>query len=266
MFGKKKKNPAVSFTEEQKQQAIYDIFKRENKYELIEDYVLQDGSKHPFALICPGGGYSSVCSFTEGIPYAEELNKNGFSAFILYYHVKKEGRYPVPQQDVAIALQYIFSKADDWNLDKDNYSLWGSSAGGHLVASFCTEATGYKCYGIPKPAALILCYPVVTMGKLTHKGSRKNLLGKNADDQIVKLLSVEKQITGCFPPTFLWCGDMDRTVDPENSKSLAEALEKAQIPCEFHIYQGVNHGASLAKGTSAEGWFNLAIKFWEKYM
>lgn len=266
MFGQKNTNPAVSFTEEQKRQAIHDIFKRENKYELIEDYVLHDGNRHPFALICPGGGYSSVCSFTEGIPYAEKLNQNGISAFILYYRVKKAGRYPVPQQDVARALNYIFSRAEEWNLETDSYSLWGSSAGGHLAASFCAEGTGYPLYNLPRPAALILCYPVITMGKLTHKGSRKNLLGKKADDQLVKLLSVEGQVTDCFPPTFLWCGDMDRIVNPENSKSMAAALEKAKVPYEFHIYPGVNHGASLAQGTSAEEWFNLAVAFWKKYM
>ena len=41
---------------------------RPNQYALKE-YVLRDGKKHPFAIICPGGGYSMVCSFVEGLPY-----------------------------------------------------------------------------------------------------------------------------------------------------------------------------------------------------
>ena len=53
--------------------------------------------------------------------------------------------------------------SDEWNLDMENYSLWGSSAGGHLVASFGTDSMGYKKYNLPKPGAIILSYPVISM-------------------------------------------------------------------------------------------------------
>ena len=33
-------------------------------------------------------------------------------------------------------------------------------------------------HSAPKPTAIILVYPVITMGEYTHKGSRDNLLGK----------------------------------------------------------------------------------------
>ena len=34
-------------------------FWRPNRYGLRK-YLIQDGEKHPFAVICPGGGYSMV--------------------------------------------------------------------------------------------------------------------------------------------------------------------------------------------------------------
>lgn len=241
-------------------QAAGDFWRR-NRWELRE-FVIRDGKKHPFAIICPGGGYSMVCSFLEGLPYAKHLNEQGYSAFVLYYRCRKKARYPAPMDDLARALRDILSRADALNLETEGYSVWGSSAGGHLAASFGTEAMGYAKYDLPKPGALVLCYPVVTMGDKTHLGSRNNLLGKAPDAAMLTLTSVEQQITPAYPPTFVWCGDTDRTVDPENSRMLSEALAENGVPCQFVEYPGVDHGVGLRKGLACEGWFEQAVSFW----
>ena len=38
------------------------------------------------------------------------------------------------------------------------------------------------------------------------------------------------------------------------------------IPTEFHAYDGLGHGFGLGTGTAADGWFDLAVKFWEEQM
>lgn len=238
-------------------------YRHKNEYELVP-FLINDGLKHPFALICPGGGYWMVCSFIEGIPYAEQLNRKGYSAFILYYHVKDKARYPAPQEDVAKAIREIFSKAEEWNIDTRCYSVWGSSAGGHLAASFGTDKMGYKNYDLPKPGALILSYPVITMGELTHEGSRNCLLGNDPNSALIQKTSVEKQIIPDYPPAFLWCGDADRTVNPENSRMMDRALTEAGVEHEFIEYPGVDHGVGLGEGLACEGWFQRAMAFWEK--
>ena len=245
-----------------KMQEIYDRC-RPSKYEL-KKFLIRDGKKHPFALICPGGGYGCVCSFVEGVPFMEELKKKGYSVFILYYHIQEEAKYPAPQEDVARALRDILEHAEEYNVETEGYSIWGSSAGGHLVGSFGTENMGYIKYDLPKPAALVLIYPVVTMGEKTHMGSRENLLGKNPTDEMIDFTSIEKQITENYPPTFVWCGDADDVVDPINSHMLVEALEEKNIPYEFEEYSGVSHGVGLGKGLVCEPWFEKAVSFWEK--
>ena len=242
-------------------QAVRDYW-RPNHYSLKE-YVVRDGKKHPFAIICPGGGYSMVCSFVEGLPYAKRLNAQGYSAFVLYYRCRKKARYPAPMDDLVRALRDILSRADALDLETEGYSVWGSSAGGHLAASFGTEAMGYVNYHLQKPGALVLCYPVVTMGEKTHLGSRYNLLGETPDGDMIALTSVERQITPAYPPTFVWCGDADRTVDPENSRMLAAELEKNSIPHRLVEYPGVDHGVGLGKGLACESWFEEAVTFWE---
>ena len=235
-------------------QRIYD-FHRPNRYAL-KPYLINDGKCHPFAVICPGGGYSSVCSFVEGKPFAEELNKLGYHAFVVYYRTKDKARYPNPHQDLNRAIEEVFAHAEEWKLDTDSWSIWGSSAGGHLAASYCTQK-----WGTPNPSALVLVYPVITMGEYTHKGSRDNLLGKKASPDIIEKLSVEKQVNSDYPPSFIWYGTADDTVAPLNTKMLAEALSRACVPYKVEEYEGIGHGAGLAKGTVAEGWFKHAVEF-----
>lgn len=237
-------------------------FNHPNDYELVP-YLVNDGQKHPFAIICPGGAYGMVCSFVEGEPFAEKLNAMGYHAFVLYYHVREKALYPAPQEDLARAVREVFDRAEEWMLDAENYSIWGSSAGGHLVASFGTEVMGYRKYNLPKPGALVLIYPVVSMGPLSHPDTKLHLLGENPSAEMVEMASVENQVTSAYPPTFLWCGDADQTVPPDNSRMLAAALTAQGIPHEFVEYPGVDHGVGLGTGLVCEDWIEKAVAFWQ---
>lgn len=233
-----------------------------NDYELVP-YLVDDGMKHPFAIICPGGGYGMVCSYVEGEPFAKKLNSMGFHAFVLYYHVREKALYPAPQEDLARAVREVHKRAEEWDLDVRNYSVWGSSAGGHLTASFGTEVMGYAKYGLPKPGTLVLIYPVVSMGSLSHLDTREHLLGASPTQKEVNMTSIEKQVTSGYPPTFLWCGDGDQTVPPDNSRMLAAALQDQGIIHEYVEYPGIDHGVGLAEGLICEDWFDRAVAFWQ---
>ena len=82
-----------------------------------------------------------VCSFVEGMPIAKALNKCGYHAVVAYYRTKKKARFPNPHEDLKRAITDTFSHAEDWNLETDGWSLWDSSAGGHLAASFCSTGS-----------------------------------------------------------------------------------------------------------------------------
>lgn len=238
-------------------EAIYDFWRPNRRG--LKPYLLKDGKKHPFAIIVPGGAYGMVCSYVEGLPFAKQLNKRGYHAIVAYYRVKQKAKYPAPQDDLEWAIREVFAHANEWNLDTENWSLWGSSAGGHLCAGFWTESRG-----VPKPNALILTYPVVTMGDETHARSRMYLLGDDPDPAAVERLSVEKHVTADFPPTYVWNGTADASVDPKNSRMLEAALNDAGVACRHDEFLGVGHGVGLSKGTNAEPWFDRAIAFWEE--
>ncbi|MBR0474823.1 MAG: alpha/beta hydrolase [Erysipelotrichaceae bacterium] len=244
-------------------QSFRDIFLTKNEYKLVDDFVIRDGNTHPVALLVPGGGYGMVCSFIEGVPIARKLNEKGISAFILYYHVRNKAEYPAPMDDLARAVREIMEKKEVYNIDFEDYSIWGASAGGHLAASFGTDNVGYVKYGLPKPAALILAYPVISMDlAITHGGSHDNLLGKKASPEKEEMLSVEKHVHSGYPDTYLWCSLADKVVDPLNSRRMARALAEKGIRYQLRIFDDTAHGVGPGTGTNAEGWIDEAIRFW----
>ena len=217
-----------------------------------------------FLLIVPGGGYYNVCSFVEGFPFAKRCNELGISAFVLQYRTFSGAHYPNPQEDAAQAVRYILEHAEAFDLAGTDYAVCGFSAGGHLAASFCVEQLGYGRFGVPKPQAVLLGYPVITMTDLTHDGSRQNLLAEDAnDDKLRMLYSVEKQVTAAYPPTYLWNCEADDVVPAENSAMLESALRKCGVPVTHEIFPGTTHGWGMGDGTPAQGWFERAIAFWK---
>lgn len=218
-----------------------------------------------FLLIIPGGGYYNVCSFVEGFPIAQRCVQLGISAFILQYRTGQYAHYPNPQEDAGQAVRFLLDNRERFGLKGSDYAVCGFSAGGHLAASFGTESLGYVRYGVPRPQAEILGYPVITMGDLTHGGSRQLLLGENhSSETVAEHWSVERQITGNYPPTFVWNCKEDNAVPAENSAMLEAALTRAGVPVHHEVFPGDVHGWGLGDGTAAEGWLDRAIRFWKE--
>ena len=61
-------------------------------------------------------------------------------------------------------------------------------------------------------------------------------------------------------------GDQDGIANWRVMQARLETMQQAGIDTEFHVYSGLGHGFGLGIGTSAEGWINDAVAFWEKQM
>jgi acetyl esterase/lipase len=203
-------------------------------------------------VICPGGGYGGLAPH-EGQGYAEWLADHGVAGIVLKYRLGSKGyRHPAMLNDAARAIRLTRAKAAEWKIDPKRVGVMGSSAGGHLASTILTHFDG-GTPGDPDPVEQfssrpdigILCYPVITMGPNTHGGSKKNLLGDNPPPELVELLSNEKQVTKDTPPCFLFHTWEDKAVKVENSMAFAEALRKAGVPFDLHIYQKGGHGMGL---------------------
>ncbi len=207
-------------------------------------------------VICPGGGYAGLARH-EGVDYARFLNESGIAGFVLKYRLGSAGyRHPAMLEDAARAVRTVRARATEWRLDPHRIGIMGSSAGGHLASTLLThfdagqaDATDPIERQSSRPDLGILCYAVITMGPFTHEGSKRNLLGDHPSPELVRYLSNELQVTKDTPPCFIWHTWEDKTVPVENALLFAEALRRASVPFDLHIYQQGGHGLGLGTST-----------------
>ncbi|MSR42943.1 MAG: alpha/beta hydrolase [Pedosphaera sp.] len=203
-------------------------------------------------VICPGGGYGGLAQH-EGKDYALFLNHHGIAAFVLKYRLGSAGyRHPAMMNDVIHAIRTVRANAADWKIDPKRIGVMGSSAGGHLASTAVTHFDAGKPDAADpierassRPDLGILCYPVISMGAVTHQGSKNNLLGKEPSAELVKLLSSELQVTKETPPCFVWHTWEDKGVKIENALSFVSALQANGVRFDFHVYEKGGHGLGL---------------------
>jgi len=203
-------------------------------------------------IICPGGGYGHLADH-EGKVYALWLNDLGIAGYVLKYRLGPKYHHPAMLQDATRAVQTVRAHASEWGIDPKRIGIIGSSAGGHLAATLATHFTNGDTSATDpidrvssRPNVAILCYPVITLEEpFMHKGSLINLLGTNPPPGLVEELSAEQHVTSNTPPCFIWTTFEDKTVPAENSFMFAEALRKAHVPFDFHVYQHGGHGQGL---------------------
>lgn len=190
-------------------------------------------------IICPGGGYDLVSLGNEGHDVAKWFNARGVACFVLKYRLPKEaGNGPqAPLDDAHAAILEVRGRATEWGIDPHRIGFIGFSAGGHVAV---TAGTHYDTQ--TRPDFMMLIYPVITMGKYTHAGSQKSLLGLSPDPELVKFYSAELQVTKDTPPAFITHAGDDNTVHVMNSIDFYVALQRAGVPAEMHIYEVGEHG------------------------
>jgi acetyl esterase/lipase len=221
-------------------------------------------------VIAPGGGYQHLSMVHEGSEVAAWLNAHGVAAFVLKYRLGPKYHHPIELGDAQRAIRTVRAHAAEYGVAPDHIGMWGFSAGGHLTATAGTHfdagnaaATDAVEQQSSRPDFLVLAYPVITLeDPYAHKGSRMYLLGPTPAQTDVDLLSAEQHATAQTPPTFLFTTTDDHTVPVMNSVLFYEALLKAGVPAEMHIFQHGGHGAGLAPtNPQLSPWTDLLIKW-----
>lgn len=221
-------------------------------------------------IIFPGGGYESNSITHEGYDVAKKFNEIGVTAFVVKYRIPNDKTMPAkeigPLQDAQMAIKTVRENAASYKVNPQQIGVMGFSAGGHLAS---TAGTHFKSAKITsekridlRPDFMILVYPVISFqNDIAHKGSRDQLLGKDAPKEKIDLYSNELQITSETPPTFLLHASDDEVVVPANSLRFYENLLKNNVKAELHIYQSGGHGFGLNNNTTNDEWF-LRCKSW----
>lgn len=220
-------------------------------------------------IVCPGGGYARLAIDHEGWAVAKKFAETGVTAFVLTYRLPSdaimEDKSIGPLQDAQRSIQLVRQRAKEWGIDTARVGIIGFSAGGHLASTAVTHfnkaVIDNKDNVNLRPSFGVLMYPVITFGPEMHRGSKDNLIGKTPTQEQTDLYSNEKQVTPATPPTFLVHAEDDKTVPVANSIMFYQAMVKAGVKGELHLYQAGGHGFGLVNKTTKEEWFD-ACKHW----
>lgn len=189
-------------------------------------------------IVCPGGGYSIVSSYNEGVYAADWMLEKGITVAVVKYRLPN-GHCRVPHSDVENAFRYCRAHAAEWGVKQ--IGVMGFSAGGHLAGTTSTKWTEEQT----RPDFSVLIYPVITMEQgFTHQGTREKLITKKAEwkEHMAEVYSLETQVTRFTPPTFLALCSDDFVVPAENSLRYYNELINHDVPAEMHIWPKGGHG------------------------
>jgi acetyl esterase/lipase len=224
-------------------------------------------------VVCPGGGYGGLAADHEGTQVAKWFNGLGVSrAFVLHYRLGSAAiTFPTQLIDVQRAIRHVRANAKQYGIDPNRIGIIGFSAGGHLTSMAATmfdeKPEGMTNDAVDqvsaRPDVAAPTYPVISMIEdFGHKGSRKNLLGPNDNDELAKHVSTETRVTANTPPIFIFQTDEDTVVPAENAVSLYLACRKNKVPAELHIYRPGPHGVGLFLGDPVLGTWSGHLRDW----
>ena len=226
-------------------------------------YKSQKKGIRPAVVICPGGGYAILSIQKEGDQIARWYTARGFHAFVLKYRIPnpKAQQEPsiTPLMDAQAALKYVRTHAAEYDVKADKIGIMGFSAGGHLAATASNFFNNPVLEGATpdevRPDFSVLCYPVITFtSPMQHKGSRINLIGKEASQETMKHFSMEYQVTDQTPPTFIIHAKDDTGVPCDNTNMYYDALVEHGVPSRKMLIEKGGHGFGMDRSNPAYGW------------
>lgn len=206
-------------------------------------------------ILCPGGAYLNKSMDSEGEEVAQELNKAGISAFVLWYR-SHPYRAPYMFLDGQRAVRYVGYHADEFGIDPHKIAIAGFSAGGNLAGVEAlvfrdapVEETGYAADEVDAvsgtPDAVGLIYPAISLaddkaiaivaGIDTWNDPAKRAVFGAKYDMISRVQEGDA-------PAFL-CACMDDDVlPPLRLAELAKAYDDHGVQVELHIFPYGGHG------------------------
>ena len=210
----------------------------------------------PAVIVLPGGGYRTLVSEKEGAAEAHWLNAHGVMAFVLQYRLGPRYRFPAPMLDGARAIRYVRSHAAELGVDPKRIGLWGFSAGGHLAGYLATvHDRGNVQSADPvervsdRPDFAILSYARLSMDPTIPRPTNlEALVGDHPSQEMLNAISIERHVTPDTSPCFIFSTTADKQVNSLAATAFYDALKRAGVPAELHIFERGPHGIGLGEG------------------
>lgn len=220
----------------------------------------------PLPLVCwiHGGGWRNGDRANAG-RVTRLVSSGKFAAASIGYRLTDESEWPGQIHDCKAAIRFLRANAETHSLDPDRIAVWGSSAGGHLVAMLGVTGNVDHLEGDIGPHAevssKVTCvvdyFGPTELLKMNEQGSTMDhdgadspegrLVGgaiqENADK--ARDASPIHHVTPDDEPFLIVHGTEDGLVPFQQSVDFREALEKAGVEATLITVEGGGHGRGL---------------------
>lgn len=207
----------------------------------------------PVVICIHAGGFSRGSKDQLSASLLRACLEAGISVVAINYRLLPEGRFPAPMRDGARAVQYLRSKATEWNLDPTRMAATGGSAGGGIslwLAFHDDLADPRSSDPVSRQSTRLSCVVATSaqtsydpvwvrehVGGRTHEnGSLYSLLGLRKEEletekgrSIAREASPIMHVTRDDPPALLLYGGNDEPSDVPgkgiHSRKFGDALQ-----------------------------------------
>jgi len=105
---------------------------------VLDLWIAEGDGPRPLHVYIHGGGWTGGDKFRKGNPQKTWLTKGVSYAAINYRHTP-ESPLPAPVHDAARAIQFLRSKAAEWNIDKNRICLSGTPGTAFTIPSTASK-------------------------------------------------------------------------------------------------------------------------------
>lgn len=235
------------------------------------DLYLPEKAEGPLPLIIwvHGGGWQNGSK--DGCPPLRAgYVAQGYAVASINYRLSGHAVFPAQIEDCKAAIRWLRAHAKEYSLDPQRFGVWGSSAGGHLVALIGTSGdvkefdVGANLDQSSRVQAVCDYYGptdftvfVTTPGYESHAtdaSPEAKLIGgavMQNKDKAARVNPITYVGKG-DPPFLIVHGDKDPTVPINQSQLLFDALKQSEGSVHFHTIHGAGHGGPGFSGKNID--------------
>ncbi len=224
--------------------------------------------KYPGLIQIYGGAWRS------GNPDYDEkfscyLASRGYVVVSIDYRHAPQHYFPAQLEDVQMAIEYVRSHAEKWEIDGSRLGIIGRSAGGHLatLAAYQPDAQPFQAvvsYYAPVDLTVGYADPPVP-DPIDSRQVMRDLLGGTPTDlpELYDQASPGQLVNRQLSPTLLIYGGQDHLVESRFGRKLAKNLQTFGTPTVFIEIPWANHAFDVIfNGTSNQ----LALYYTERFL
>jgi acetyl esterase/lipase len=210
------------------------------------------------------------------------LSVRGYAVASINYRLSGVAKFPAQIEDCRAAIRWLRANAARYRIDPTRIGVWGSSAGGHLVALLGTAGDVARWDGVGGNADQSARVQAVcdfygptdlTADKIPGKGRGADspvgrLLGGPVDNHKEEAAQANpiNYISADDPPFLIFHGEQDETVPIEQSELLEAALKKAGVESTFVRVKNAGHGFLPGSEPSLAEIREQVVRFFDKHL